>query len=237
MKLFRKIRQALIDTGDLKRYLLYAIGEILLVMLGILLAFQVNNWNTKRIEKNTELGYYQNIKGQILDDLQVISGQMEDNISYLAQYELANQIIEANDRSKIDTLGYIVYSLIDYSDFDRQGNIYESMVNSGEIKLLDNYEIIEGLRRLEETYIYINRMENIHLDFILQFVVPDLQSSIKYSTRKVEKPDKLFTFEFQNLILTSLRIIVEKDEIYNRALGEIETIIELIDEELNSKKD
>ncbi len=235
MKIFRKIRQALIRKGDLKRYLLYAIGEILLVMLGILLAFQVNNWNTNRIERNTELGYYQNIKGQILDDLQLITGQMEDNISHLAQYELANQIIEANNRSKIDTLGSIVYSLIDYSDFDRQGNIYESMVNSGEIKILNNYEIIEGLRRLEETYIYINRMENIHLDFILQFVIPDLQSSIKYSTRKVEKPDKLFTFEFQNLLLAFIRIIVEKDEIYHRALGEIETIIELIDEELNSK--
>jgi hypothetical protein len=42
MKLFRKIRQVLIQDGNIKKYLLYAIGEILLVMVGILLAFQVN---------------------------------------------------------------------------------------------------------------------------------------------------------------------------------------------------
>ena len=49
MKLFRKIRQTLIKQGNIKRYLLYAIGEILLVMIGISLAFQVSNWDDNRI--------------------------------------------------------------------------------------------------------------------------------------------------------------------------------------------
>jgi len=43
--LFRNIRQKLIASGSITKYLLYAIGEILLVVIGILTALQVNNWN------------------------------------------------------------------------------------------------------------------------------------------------------------------------------------------------
>jgi len=46
--LFRRIRQKLIDSGSITKYLLYAIGEILLVVIGILIALQINNWNEDR---------------------------------------------------------------------------------------------------------------------------------------------------------------------------------------------
>lgn len=55
LKFFRKIRRKLIEDGNLRSYILYAIGEILLVMIGILLALQVNNWNENRKAKKEEL--------------------------------------------------------------------------------------------------------------------------------------------------------------------------------------
>ena len=55
--LFRRIRQTLIDSGSVPKYLLYATGEILLVVIGILIALQVNNWNEDRILKK-ELSSY-----------------------------------------------------------------------------------------------------------------------------------------------------------------------------------
>mgnify|MGYP001604329880 CR=1 FL=1 len=55
IKLFRGFRQQLIHEKNLKKYLLYAIGEILLVMIGILLAFQVDNWNEDRVKKIPEV--------------------------------------------------------------------------------------------------------------------------------------------------------------------------------------
>ena len=48
IKFFRKIRQKLLGKGKIRRYLVYALGEILLVMIGILLALQVNNWNEEK---------------------------------------------------------------------------------------------------------------------------------------------------------------------------------------------
>ncbi len=49
-KFFRHIRRKLLSESRFNRYLIYAIGEIALVMIGILLAFQVNSWNQNRID-------------------------------------------------------------------------------------------------------------------------------------------------------------------------------------------
>lgn len=54
LKFFRRIRQRLINQGSFKNYLLYAVGEIVLVVIGILIALQVNNWNQDRILKKQE---------------------------------------------------------------------------------------------------------------------------------------------------------------------------------------
>ena len=114
MRLFGKIRQSLINSGNLKRYLIYAIGEILLIMIGVLLAFQVSNWNEKRNNKKAEILYYKNIKRQLDDDMGIISRNIDYNNRYLGQFEFAAQIIEANDRSKMDTLVEISLNLIRY---------------------------------------------------------------------------------------------------------------------------
>lgn len=233
MKLFQKIRKTLIKEKNLKRYLLYAVGEILLVMIGISLAFQVNNWNDNRIKRSAELKYYENIRAQIKGDKKLIEEQIEFNNQYQAQYAYAAQIIEINDRTKMDTLGLIVRNLTQYSDFDRQGNIYETMVNGGEIKILHNNGIVNGVRYLEEKYMYLNRMENIHYDAMMKHVVTGINSTIKFATAEIQKPELIYHYEFQNLVFSLLQIMEEKDKVYIEALNEIENIVVLIDQELN----
>jgi len=232
MKLFRSIRQTLIEEANIKKYLIYALGEILLVMIGISLAFQVNNWNDNRIKKNAEIRYYENVKDQISDDKELIESQKDFNNHFMTQFNYANEIIETNDRSKLDTLGMIVRNLTQYSDFDRQGNIYETMVNSGQINLLQNHKIVNGIRQLEERYIYINRMESIHYDAMMNYMAVAINPVLKYATSEIKKPDDVFTYEFQNLILMLIQVMEEKDRTYNDALNEIERVRKLIDEEL-----
>ena len=54
IKFFRKTRQNLLSEGKTKTYLKYAIGEIALVVIGILIALQINNWNTENKQSDTE---------------------------------------------------------------------------------------------------------------------------------------------------------------------------------------
>jgi hypothetical protein len=69
---FRKIRKSLIDGSSARKYLLYAIGEIALVVIGILIALQINNWNEWRNDRQSEK--------EILNDLII---NLESNISIL----------------------------------------------------------------------------------------------------------------------------------------------------------
>ena len=185
---FRKTRYDLMDKNKTGKYFKYAIGEIVLVVVGILIALQINNWNTKRIEKREEISSYKNIKRQFNDDKNAISGIIDYNNLYYEQYKYANQVIEQNDQSKIDTLGKIALKLYKYSDYNRSSNIYQNLINSGELKLLKNRDIIEQIQQLEETYIYMNRMEKIHFEVIMGGAHLDIQESIKFSDRSVRKP-------------------------------------------------
>ncbi|MET6991194.1 DUF6090 family protein [Sediminicola arcticus] len=69
LKFFRNIRQNLLTEGKTGKYLKYALGEIILVMIGILLAFQVNNWGIEKIDKNREAKYLTNIVLDLKKDI------------------------------------------------------------------------------------------------------------------------------------------------------------------------
>ncbi|MCB9320932.1 MAG: hypothetical protein H6570_16735 [Lewinellaceae bacterium] len=68
IKLFRNIRHRLIESGSLRKYLVYALGEIVLVVIGILIALQINNWNEEHKVRQSIQVYLQNLKENITDD-------------------------------------------------------------------------------------------------------------------------------------------------------------------------
>jgi len=87
---FRRIRKGFLDGGRTSKYLLYAIGEIALVVIGILIALQINNWNEEQKKIDTIKVYLQNLVEDIRDDL-VRHSRNETSSSfryYSAQYLL-----------------------------------------------------------------------------------------------------------------------------------------------------
>ena len=79
----RKIRQKLIAQNKLTRYLVYALGEILLVVIGILIALQVNNWNEER-KRNSN--FFATIE-QIYNGLELESQELDYVIQNLSQQQ------------------------------------------------------------------------------------------------------------------------------------------------------
>ena len=77
IKFFRGLRQKLIDEGNFKRYLIYAVGEILLLVIGILIAVQINEWNNERqnikLEKLYLSRFFQDLNQDSLDLSTVIN--------------------------------------------------------------------------------------------------------------------------------------------------------------------
>lgn len=232
LKFLRKIRKKLLDNGDLKKYLLYASGEIILVVVGILIALQINNWNQKRANKKLEVQYYQSMKSQLNEDMVDLLGNIYYNQELLDQFSYAKSLLTQKDKSKMDTLAKITYSMIYYADFRRKSSIYQTLVNSGEIKHISNHKIIEALQSLEETYSYMDRIEETNREVILFHVVPEIKPVIRVDPIKVENAEALFNFQFQNGLDLLIHLVEEKKNAYELAQNEITATIDFIDQEL-----
>jgi hypothetical protein len=77
LRFFRRIRKRLLDDGHLPRYAAYAVGEILLVVVGILIALQINNLNEERKEAALAATYIENLKQDMISDLETLQSVLD----------------------------------------------------------------------------------------------------------------------------------------------------------------
>ena len=136
LKFFRKIRQNLIGTGDIKRYLLYAIGEITLVMVGILLALQVNNWNQKQLEHST----IKEALSEIAENLAADNSQLKALLQLrIEDYRAQKRIIKAfeNNAPMDSTIQQDLGRVIIFREFYSIRNGYDVLKEIGVKKIVN----------------------------------------------------------------------------------------------------
>ncbi|MBX2828179.1 MAG: hypothetical protein KTR22_08450 [Flavobacteriaceae bacterium] len=109
---FRRIRQQLLKENKISRYLLYALGEIALVMIGILLALQVNNWNSQRNETNAINARY----SRILEEITSTSTQVGRKANLIdsiivGENRKSLRVLKSNDPDSVKTLHNSLTSL------------------------------------------------------------------------------------------------------------------------------
>ena len=149
--------------------------------------------------------------------------------------ERAHVVVEklsTDNRVQQDTTARYAAELMNYSDFDNRGNIHETLVNSGEILLIRNQGIRDRLRRIEEKYQYINRMENIHFDIIKLRYVPLISEAVDFVDIGVENIERLFDIRIQNLVAILIKVMDEKDMVYKDTVGHIQALISALEDEL-----
>jgi predicted negative regulator of RcsB-dependent stress response len=77
IKFFRKIRQKMLIENKTGKYFKYAIGEIILVVIGILIALQINNWNENRLEKIEEQSFLSNLHNEFSQNKKALKTALE----------------------------------------------------------------------------------------------------------------------------------------------------------------
>lgn len=229
----KEMKRHFIANKKFSNYLVYAIGEIFLIVIGILIALQINNWNNKKVDRQNEIKTYRNIQSQVSEDMKALTEVIEYNTMYLGQYEKANQYIVANNRNAIDTLAYFAMNLSQFSDFHRTANIYETLVNSGDLNLIKNDSIAGRLQKLEMTYNFINRLEDIHWELIITEISPVFRGVVNYTTFEIIKPDDLYAVGLQNVFFEFIQLVKVKDAVYQKAMNEMRIIITMIESELD----
>ena len=139
LKFFRRIRQSLFIDGGAKRYFFYAIGEIILVVIGILIALQINNWNAGRKDNRLEAAYLENIQRDLTNQLHSIAVQAEWETNFWMAAQNAIQYFDKPGALTGDSLFYNDISLLFFrKTFVITDPTYTDLISSGNIKLLRN---------------------------------------------------------------------------------------------------
>ncbi len=157
IKFFRKIRYNLMSENKMSKYFKYAIGEIILVVIGILIALQINNWNQKRIN-NDKARYY--LLGLESDLTRQIANLDNINKSYVSIIKVAeNLLVDYQKFESIEAIPNInkrISNLMWENTFSVINTSFSELVSTGNISLIQNKElrnqIIEYYQYLEVSY-------------------------------------------------------------------------------------
>jgi hypothetical protein len=141
----RKIRRSLVDTSNTRKYLLYAIGEIALVMIGILMALQVNNWNEKRKLSTSEVYYLEKLLTNLKEDSTELQVQLEWIEGILNEIDTTFYMLQSESNFRYDDFVGNLSALIKFIRFYQNDAVYQNLIASGKIDLISNKELIDLL--------------------------------------------------------------------------------------------
>ena len=232
IKFFRKIRQKQLTENKFSKYLLYAIGEIILVVIGILIAISINNWKESLELKTIERQVYNDVLQELRTDLAEIQGKHRDNQNHLSRFYYGSEIILNDTQMKLaDTLGLIAMELTQFSDFNKNKTAYDALATSGKLELITNKNILRQLQQLGNHYTYINRLEKNN-EQLVYMTIPKLFDYIRMNPFQVIIPEALYSYQFHNTIEGFIHMGKEKDGLYEQAEKNLDNLIVLLEKEL-----
>lgn len=166
IRFFRKIRQQLFYDNNIRKYVSYAIGEIVLVVIGILIALSINNWNQDRIDRQTERKYLINIKREIQSNARVNQALIEDRMTSKIQgLLLAKEYCEKRFTvsDTLDFLNRISFGGVFSGGFlFGEESAYNELINTGNLQLIENDSIKDEIANYYGFITAYNERSKIH---------------------------------------------------------------------------
>lgn len=153
IKFFRKIRQRLLTENKFSKYLLYALGEIILVVIGILIALAVNNWNQENKEHRSGNDLLVRIHRDLVKDtINFKNAIIRNNELREDLKELLVDLYDGIDNTnEVQNMSKIWDQMLDQA-FSPNDNTYRSMLSSGTLGLIQNAELKEEILDLYSEY-------------------------------------------------------------------------------------
>lgn len=157
IKFFRKIRQNFLSEGKTGKYLTYAIGEIVLVVIGILIALSINNWNENRKNRILEQEVLKDLKEEYVLNL----SQLEQKIGMRnAIIQNSKDVLHFIDNSEFDINRDTLIHKIRYLGLDPTFDpIQNDLITSGKIRLIQNKPLRKLLSSWTSDILALQEME------------------------------------------------------------------------------
>jgi Family of unknown function (DUF6090) len=206
IKFFRHIRQRLIRENRFSKYFLYAIGEIILVVIGILIALQVNNWNELKKQQIEAQSKIQELQEEFTENRLVLKERIND-------LETANnyvhRIIDITNAVETDpkhtNLDSIISRSLKYGNYNPANSTIQELIGSGKLGLIKDKELKKSL------YTWLQMLEDSDEDFKNQ----------DHQAQSLLIPYLYKNISMQNLNAYTNMEVVQKSRLYNDSYNQV----------------
>lgn len=187
---FRKARKNLADddpsnarTGNVLKYSRYAVGEILLVVVGILIAIQINSWQETRKNIRMETKTLELLKDEYEENLK----QLDEKISFRVEMiEAAFKLISILDSNQNfheiskDSIAVYIGKTIPFPTFNPSMGVTNDIINSGKLYIIRNSELRVFLSAWSSNISQVSEIEQVWLDYSTNKYIPFLIDNYNY---------------------------------------------------------
>ena len=236
IKFFRNIRQNLLMENKTGKYFKYAIGEILLVVIGILIALQINNWNDQRISKKEVITQLKILSNELKDDINLFESQIKsypERVDYL-------QKLSQGEYEELDLS--LFFEIVVWNDTPILfGDSYVNLKTKGGIDLIDDNDLKNKLgfyndrARLSTNelidYGRSTALENVDMTVLSYMEYDNNNELVKENTIRVIKEKKL-----NNIINYQLMTKKTQLNLYTRMNEFARKLKEQLDEYIQAHK-
>ena len=232
IKFFRHIRQNLLMENKTSKYFKYAIGEIVLVVIGILIALQINNWNEERKDRNREQVILKNLQADFKTNINNVKEAYTNFLEAYAASANLLEIIKADDAINGAEIEQLLDDIINKTQsLDIITGSIDEMLNTGSINLIRDVNL---RKKLSNWSYYQTDTEDdmvIYRDYLFNLFIPSLTT--KAHLRNMAVPDffeedlnlkKISKSNFKIDYDKTIRTIEFENEVYNNALNYMYTL-------------
>lgn len=230
--------------NKIKSYLLYSIGEILLVVVGILVAVQIDNLNEARKERKKEVHYLVNIRADLVTNLNIIDGYLEDWGNCITSAQIVVEHIEGRPITDWDAFNRHCINVWNWKRFYQTNNTFEELTYSGNLAILSNDSIKSELLNLDAMLQKLIAEEEHYRYDSEEIIYPPLYEHIdlhpilkKYMGEEVEITREMFASYFNDIrvkngfLMTILEFSTMNGQLRKRR-EVTEKLIGIIDQEI-----
>ena len=252
IKFFRRIRYDLMEKNKTGKYLKYAIGEIVLVVIGILIALQINNWNENRKANQQELQLLESLQNEFtfnkneldrsIEKAQIIQNRCETLLKNTGNHEMK--------LSKTESDSLINWGLTNIITYDPSNGILSDIINSGKIQIIKNKKLKNYLSNWNGILNDVKEDETWAGNERNNIIYPFLYRNSNYTniTQNNKTNDKITSgfdtdykaiykfLEFENLVNSHREWNRKNEWNYKSLKSRIEELISLCEKEINLKK-
>lgn len=238
LKFFRKIRYDLLEANKTGRYLKYAIGEIILVVIGILIALQINNWNEGNLALDKEKITISNLNTEFHENLKDLDSLNNILLGTISTNGKILNMIQVEPIQNSETIDSLLQIAIESPSWKPSEFVLNDLKNSGGLSKLNNSELKKLLfqwsrffNELQETMTQLEDTNTELISFIKENgSLRNIDSKSKIfnyprSQLKIDNASLLQNFQFENFIDDKLFVLIEAKMEYAHAKVLIQKIL------------